>query len=61
MWRKLELHSKISISYRFFLFDCNRHEHVTERLTKEDVSTTDARKIRKKVIVLPLVVRIVCL
>ena len=50
MWRTLELHYKISILCRYFLFDCNLqpHEHAAELLRKELVSTTDASKIRKR-------------
>ena len=47
MWRTLELHSKISSSYRYFLLYCNRHEHVAERLRRQ-VVTADASKIRKR-------------
>ena len=40
--------SRFHIDTSCLIATCNRHEHMGECLTKEDVSTTDASKIRKK-------------
>ena len=55
MWQKLELPSKMSISYRYFLL--YRYRHSCFR--SQDVMTRRKQvKYGKEVIVLPLVVRI---